>query len=320
MNSYNKQSLDAIAKEQGFIRDNLEKVMRLVDILNYFHKSKLLSQTLVLKGGTAINLTVFELPRLSVDIDLDFSENCSREEMFVIRQKVNDEVLRYMQSEGYRLAPSSKSPLSLDSWVFHYTNAAGNNDSIKIEINYSDRCHIFPAVDVNVTLPFLNDVNVRTLAPIELFATKINALIGRSAARDIYDVHNMIVHQVFTAKNDLDFLRKSVIFYLTVGSSRKVTEIPTRYIEFPQIDRIGFQQIRSQLLPVLRRSEHFDFEQVKSDVKSYLSELLVFTENEKKYVEKFNQREYAPELLFDDVSIVERVKFHPMALWKMGKH
>lgn len=41
MNSYNKQSLDAIAKEQGFIRDNLEKVMRLVDILNYFHKSKL---------------------------------------------------------------------------------------------------------------------------------------------------------------------------------------------------------------------------------------------------------------------------------------
>ena len=26
MNSYNKQALDIIAKEQGFIRDNLEKV------------------------------------------------------------------------------------------------------------------------------------------------------------------------------------------------------------------------------------------------------------------------------------------------------
>ncbi len=36
MNSYNKQALDIIAKEQGFIRDNLEKVMRLVEILNYF--------------------------------------------------------------------------------------------------------------------------------------------------------------------------------------------------------------------------------------------------------------------------------------------
>ena len=29
MNSYNKQVLDIIAKEQGFIRDNLEKVMRI---------------------------------------------------------------------------------------------------------------------------------------------------------------------------------------------------------------------------------------------------------------------------------------------------
>jgi predicted nucleotidyltransferase component of viral defense system len=94
MNSYNKQALDVIAKEQGFIRDNLEKVMRLVEILNYFHKSKLLSETLVLKGGTAINLTVFKLPRLSVDIDLDFSVNCSREEMLATRQDVNDEVER----------------------------------------------------------------------------------------------------------------------------------------------------------------------------------------------------------------------------------
>ena len=41
MNSYNKQALDIIAKEQGFIRDNLEKVMRLVEILNYFHDSPL---------------------------------------------------------------------------------------------------------------------------------------------------------------------------------------------------------------------------------------------------------------------------------------
>ena len=66
MNSYNKQVLDAIAKEQGFIRDNLEKVMRLVDILNYFRRSKLLSRTLVLKGGTAINLTAVSYTHLTL--------------------------------------------------------------------------------------------------------------------------------------------------------------------------------------------------------------------------------------------------------------
>lgn len=107
MNSYNKQALDIIAKEQGFIRDNLEKVMRLVEILNYFHDSPLLSKSLVLKGGTAINLTVFQLPRLSVDIDLDFTVDCDRESMLSIRQEVNNEILRYMESDGYhlRLAP-----------------------------------------------------------------------------------------------------------------------------------------------------------------------------------------------------------------------
>lgn len=63
MNSYNKQALDIIAKEQGFIRDNLEKVMRLVEILNYFHHSLLLSKSLVLKGGhchQSHNLSVAE--------------------------------------------------------------------------------------------------------------------------------------------------------------------------------------------------------------------------------------------------------------------
>ena len=156
MNSYNKQALDIIAKEQGFIRDNLEKVMRLVEILNYFHDSPLLSKSLVLKGGTAINLTVFQLPRLSVDIDLDFT----------------------------------------------------------------------------------------------------------------------------------------------------------------QIDKIRFPQIRSQLLPVLRRSEHFDFEKAKTEVKDFLSKLLVLTESEKEYVREFNDKKYIPELLFEDKEMVNRIKFHPMALWK----
>lgn len=164
--------------------------MRLVEILNYFHNSKLLSKSLVLKGGTAINLAVFQLPRLSVDIDLDFTIDCDRESMLTFRQDINREIFRYMESEGYKLAPSSKSPHTLDSWVFNYTNAVGNNDSIKIEINYSNRCHIFPIIESSVSIPFLSDVKVCSLSPIELFATKINALIGRSAARDIYDIYN----------------------------------------------------------------------------------------------------------------------------------
>lgn len=318
MNLYNKHSLDAIAKEQGFIRDNLEKVMRLVEILGHFHNSPLLSKTLVLKGGTAINLTIFNLPRLSVDIDLDFSLNCCREEMLQMRQNINEEILLYMESQGYKLSPSSKTPHTLDSWVFNYTNVVGNNDGIKIEINYSARCHVLPVIDVNVAIPYLDDVIVRTLSPIELFATKINALIGRGAARDIYDVHNMVRHNLFQTPEEKDLLRKTVIFYLTVGSSRKSNETPIEFTAFLKIDKVRFPQIRSQLLPVLKRSERFDFEAAKTEVKTYLANLLTLTDEEKKYVENFNQRRYTPELLFPNSEIIERIRSHPMAMWKTG--
>ena len=150
--------------------------------------------------------------------------------MLSIRQDVNSEILRYMESEGYHLAPGSKTPHTLDSWVFHYTNAAGNNDGVKIEINYSDRCHILPAVETHVSIPFLSDVKVRSLSPVELFATKINALIGRSAARDIYDVYNMVRHQLFVSDEERTLLRKATVFYLTVGSSRKDNATPTLFL------------------------------------------------------------------------------------------
>lgn len=65
MNSYNKTYLDQISQEKGFVRDNLEKVIRLAEILRYINQSPLLQKSLVLKGGTAINLTVFRIFILS---------------------------------------------------------------------------------------------------------------------------------------------------------------------------------------------------------------------------------------------------------------
>ena len=54
----------------------------------------------------------------------------------------------------------------------------------------------------------------------------------------------------------------------------------------------------------------------KTEVKDFLSKLLVLTESEKEYVREFNDKKYIPELLFEDKEMVNRIKFHPMALWK----
>ena len=73
--NYTRQYLAALASKTNFIKDNLEKVLRLSEILRFLNSDPILKGKLALKGGTAINLTSVDLPRLSVDIDLDFAEN-----------------------------------------------------------------------------------------------------------------------------------------------------------------------------------------------------------------------------------------------------
>lgn len=43
---------------------------------------------------------------------------------------------------------------------------------------------------------------------------------------------------------------------------------------------------------------------------------MVLTTKEKEYLDRFEEKKYMPELLFEDAEIVERVENHPMALWK----
>lgn len=81
MANYDINYLGQKAKELGFIRDTLEKVIRLADVLEYFNTNPILKDNLALKGGTAINLTIFNLPRLSVDIDMDYLITNDRTEM-----------------------------------------------------------------------------------------------------------------------------------------------------------------------------------------------------------------------------------------------
>jgi predicted nucleotidyltransferase component of viral defense system len=312
MYKYNKNDLDLLAVNTDFLRDNLEKVLRLSDILQYMNANPLLFSHLALKGGTAINLVVFNLPRLSVDIDLDFTKHCLRDEMFVLRKQINSDILKYMTSQGYQLNPSSKNPHSLDSWVFYYLNSSGNKDNIKIEINYSMRNHVFEPIEKEVYMESLSlHLHVRTLTNLELFGSKIKALIERTAARDLYDVYNMLMLPVFSV-SEQSLLRKIVILYLAIGGNTP----PKTDFNFKAIDNLNFSQIKRKLIPVLKKSDKFEFEVAKSEVKTYLTTLMVLTDNEKLFLERFNQKIYQPELLFDELDIVGRINDHPMAIWK----
>jgi predicted nucleotidyltransferase component of viral defense system len=311
-----------MAVETGFIRDNLEKVFRLCDILQFLNTHPTTCGCLALKGGTAINLTVFNLPRLSVDVELDFCRECSRDEMMAERVTINQEILNYMFAQGYALSPNTKNPHSLDSWVFYFQNAGGNRDNVKIEINYSMRHHILPVTKKRVKIDFLQfPCELTTLSTLELFGGKIKALIERTAPRDLFDVNNMVIENIIHP-NEQDLLRKIVLFHLVLGSQKVALQNDYRspdmgILNLDNAEIMNFSQLRAHLLPVLKKKEQFDAGTAKSVVANYLSHLMMLTDNEISFVENFYRGIYKPDLLFDDNDIISRIREHPFVLWKM---
>ena len=312
MPDYDKRNLAKKAQELGFVRDTLEKVCRLAEILKYLNTNPLLESTLALKGGTAINLTIFQLPRMSIDIDLDYIRNGKRDEMLTERGRISDNITKYMVANGYELSPKSKTPHRLDSFVFSYMNAAGIKDNIKVEINYSLRAHILPTEKRTIeTLGMFDEMKIHSLAALEIFGSKLAALLIRAAARDLYDINNMVYYGLFD-ESELPMLKKCAIFYSAIGSEKAPLGL-----RLDNIDSLTSQRIKTDLLPVIRRAEHFDLQSAQKRVKDFLSELLHLDERETSFLRLFLQKKYQPDLLFDDEKILQRIQNHPMALWKI---
>lgn len=314
MIEYNKAQLGRTAQENGFMRDTFEKVLRLKEVLKFINSDEFLREHLILKGGTAINMTIFNLPRLSVDIDLDYIPNDTREDMAVAREKITDRIKIYMKDEGYILSAASRYSFSLDALYLQYINSGGNKDILKIEINYSLRAHLFEPVEREILSSIFDEqLIIRTLNPMEIFAAKANALISRAAARDLYDFNNMEYYGLFDESEE-ELFRKSIIFYNTISQ-----ETINMSFDTSAIDRLTFSKIRRDLFPVLRKKDNFDLEARKAMAKAYIEKLMTMTDTEKEYMLAFEKKQYKPELLFDDMAIIERIKTHPMAIWKCRK-
>ncbi len=84
MTQFKRNTLGRQAKDLGFVRDTFEKVCRLAEIQEFMKNDTLLADTLALKGGTAINLTIFNLPRLSVEHEVQAIPNSLRYEIWRI--------------------------------------------------------------------------------------------------------------------------------------------------------------------------------------------------------------------------------------------
>lgn len=316
MLKYSKAELSRKAQEFGFVRDTFEKVVRLSDVLSFIEDDSLLSDSLALKGGTAINLTIFNLSRLSVDIDLDYTKTVPREVMLAERKRLSEHIQKYMEASGYSLSPKSKHYHALDSLVYEYINAGDTRDNLKIEINYMLRCHILPLSRKTVSLPWDEQkLTVLSVDSVEIFAAKAVALLSRAAPRDLYDMFNMRKNNLFD-KTQEQLFRKCFVFYLAIAS-----DYSPESINLENVGDISPYRIKTELMPVLRRGEKFDLTDAQKQVKDYLNTILKPEDSELSFWRTFSEGKYQAELLFEDVDILSRITHHPMALWKCeGRH
>ena len=317
MRNYNLRDLTNIAQYNKFNRDTLEKVFRLSELLKLFNENEELKGKYVLKGGTAINLCLFDFPRLSVDIDMNFNSNSSKEEMLEMRELHRKLISAFVALDGYTIDPKSRFTFTLDSYLLKYTNAAGSRDNIKIELNYSNRIQILEPVNYILSSQIIKNESILALNKVELYGSKIAALIGRTTARDIFDVFQLINKQILL-DSELDMLKKCSIFYLLMSNEfQPFGDLLNQFKK--NMENLSFSAIKRNLIPLLHVGERIDTDVFKQTVSQFIETLFELTETEQKYIDSFNAGEFNPELLFDK-AIADRLKEHPMALWKMKNH
>ena len=304
--NYTKQYINKLGEETNFINSNLEKVVRLLDVLDFIFTKSGFSNDVVLKGGTAINLIHTGLKRLSVDIDLDYQGSLEREKAFADKEKIANELDDYMANNGYSVSPKSRGSVALLSRMYQYANAFGNVDYIKIEINFMDRVYIYQTV-LNTLHKFNRTITIRTPSKEELYGMKICALIDRSKPRDLYDV-DYLFHNFVIA--DIEKLRRCVIFYLSLDGIFSIDDS-----SYKGIRSISQLSIKKELQPVIQKGGHYNLEESITFVINKLKELLQLSDNEKTYLVEFSRGDFKPSLLFE-APFAEKANMHPMAKWR----
>ncbi len=309
--------IEKISKETGFIQSTLEKVERLIRILEWVNGDEKLNKLLALKGGTAINTAVFNFPRLSVDIDLDLTKNISKEEMIKERENIHKLLVNYLNTNNYKInMEKSKNVYALDSIVAEYVDIKGNTDNIKIEINYMNRVHILETKNIKVNTDIFKDkhLTIHCIHPIEIYAAKLCALLSRTTARDLYDVYTLSKYELFD-NEERKLLKKCFMLEYIAVNDYKLKDM-----KIDNIEKLKRQDIKTKLLPTLkdRNPKKSNVDEIKQEVRKYLKDILEVDDNIKDFYDKFQKGIYEPELLFEDKKIIERIKEHPMIMWKLN--
>ena len=192
MSAPSAQTLQRLANETGLQAGTLEKVLRLLDVLQEIARDPILANRLVLKGGTALNVFHLALDRLSVDIDLNYVGELDRADMEADRPEVDAALNRLLTAQGYAIRRQPDDHAG-GKWIGRFASALGGGGSLEVDINYMSRQPLFGAVKMDsVDLGGVRASGVAVLDLHEVVAGKLVALIDRNAARDLFDARRIL--------------------------------------------------------------------------------------------------------------------------------
>jgi len=306
------ERLERLSAETGFIPRYVEKVVRLLDLLEGIQRHPDLKGQFVLKGGTALNVFFLDLPRLSVDIDLNFVGETDVSRMKRVRAEIEDAMERVFQRSDLSIVSKPTDSHSASQWILNYNQATRGKDSIKVDLNYLRRVSILEPQNIEPSnigsfefksFPVL-DIN-------ELAAGKLKALFERNSSKDLYDVHKIL------NKTELEEEKLRVAFVVYGGSSRQ----DWRKISLEKLDS-KYTNMKNTLFNMLRGNERNQLVQLRENltdsVKKGLSVVLPFQDSEKEFLRKINlEGEIKPSLITEDSGLQNKIRKDPALRWKV---
>lgn len=207
------QTLQRIAAETRLPAATLEKVLRLLDVLQAIAEDRHLSTRVALKGGTALNVFHLRLERLSVDIDLNYVGAVEKAAMEADRPLVDAALLSLLEGQGYQVRRQPPGHAG-GKWVARYSSALGGGASIEVDLNYMARGPLFGIQTRSSTsLGGVVATGIPVLDLHEVVAGKLVALLDRRAARDLFDARRILETQTL----DWSLVRAGVLAWGAAG-------------------------------------------------------------------------------------------------------
>jgi predicted nucleotidyltransferase component of viral defense system len=167
------------------------------------------SGVFALKGGTAINLFLRDMPRLSVDLDLVFSDHrVPRAQALTVINEALRVANNRLAKHGFKVQTVSAADMGETKLLVQR-----NDLSVKVEVNTVLRGAVYPTRTMSLTASasdaLMVDLDLPLLSPADIYGGKLVAAMDRQHPRDLFDVMELFAYGGITPE-----IRRAFVVYL----------------------------------------------------------------------------------------------------------